>query len=151
MKRQWFVQPTLKLAYAARMGVLLRNAMHAEVGAESALTDPSKLKSEMDRQLTFDFQSVNVGNLADIAETRWDTLVTKPNLDLLTVSFVYFHEPIKVNLTEPVSEMNYVMSTWQRWDDHVWDWNLPVRQIVSDCIRIPSIPTPCFPDTPRTP
>jgi hypothetical protein len=102
------------------------------MGSESAFDDALKLKQEMDSQLTFEFQAVNVGNLADIAETRWDTLVTKPQLDLLTVSFVYFHEPIKVGGTEPISEMSYVRATWQRWDDHVWDWSQPVRQIVND-------------------
>src|SRR5580704_7849176 len=60
-----------KLAYAARMGVLLRNAKEARMGSESAFDDALRLKQEMDGQLTFEFQAVNVGNLADIAETRW--------------------------------------------------------------------------------
>jgi hypothetical protein len=120
-----------KVAFAARTGVLLHYALEGLGGSNNVL-DPSVLKRELDSQLAFRFEAVNVGNLADIADVRWDALVTKPQLDLISVAFAYHKQPMKVGHDEPFSSMSYVIATWQRWDDHEWNWNTPVRQAIDD-------------------
>jgi hypothetical protein len=122
-----------KLAFAARAGVLLHYALDARVG--NNLLDPSALKKELDSQLAFQFEAVNVGNLADIANLRSGTLITKPQLDLISVAFAYDKQPMKIGREEPSSSLSYVFATWQRWDDHEWNGNAPVSQILDDLAK----------------
>jgi hypothetical protein len=118
-----------RLSYAARTGVLLRYAEDARVGrAETA----AELKNDLDSRLTFQFRSFNVGNLVDIADTRWDALVSKPQFDLITVAFGCSKVPMKVGTDDPFSEMSYASASWQRWDEYDADWSTPVKQIIAD-------------------
>ncbi len=118
-----------RLSYAARMCVLLRYAEDARVGHDETVAD---LKNEMDSQLAFQFRSFNVGNLSDIADTRWDALVSKPQLDLITVAFGYSKVPTKVGASDPFSEMSYASASWQRWDEYDADWSTPVKQVIAE-------------------
>ncbi len=118
-----------RLSYGARTGVLLRYAEESRVGREIAAGD---LKKEMDSQLAFQFGSFNVGNLSDIADTRWDALVSKPQQDLIAVVFGYEKVHLKEGVNDPFSEMNFVTASWQRWEDYDADWSVPVKQAIAD-------------------
>lgn len=118
-----------RLSYAARTGVLLRYAEDARVGRNETAAD---LKSELNNQLSFQFHSFNVGNLADISETRWDALVSKPQLDLITVAFGYEKVPMKVGANEPSTEMSFVTASWQRWEEYDADWGFSVKQAIAE-------------------
>ncbi len=112
-----------RLAYAAQMGILLHGALDANVGRKSILDDPAALKREMDSQLAFQLQSINVGNLADIGDTKWEALVTKPQLDLVSVAFNYQKVAMKAGTDTPFAAMNYVFANWERWDGNEMDWS----------------------------
>lgn len=112
-----------RLAYAAQMGVLLHGALDANVGRKSILDDPAALKREMDSQLAFQLQSINVGTLADIGDTKWETLVTKPQLDLVSVAFNYQKVAMKAGTDTPFAAMSYVFANWERWDGNEMDWS----------------------------
>ena len=118
-----------RLSYAARTGVLLRYAEDARIGrAETA----AELKNDLDSQLTFQFRSFNVGNLADIADTRWDALVSKPQFDLITVAFGYEKVPMRVGQNDPSAEMSSVIASWQRWEEYDADWSFPAKEAIAD-------------------
>jgi hypothetical protein len=121
-----------RLSYAARTGVLLRYAEDARVGREEAAAD---LKNEMDSQLAFQFRSFGVGNLTDIADTRWDALVSKPQQDLIAVVFGYEKVPMKVGSINPSSEMSFVTASWQRWEEYDADWSTPVKRAIAELPR----------------
>jgi hypothetical protein len=121
-----------RLSYAARTGVLLRYAEDARLGHDETAAD---LKNEMDSELAFQFHSFNVGNLSDIADTRWDALVSKPQLDLIAVVFGYQKVPMKVGASDPFSEMSFVTASWQRWEEYDADWSTPVSRAIADLPR----------------
>jgi hypothetical protein len=112
-----------RLAYAAKTGVLLHAGLDANVGRNSILHDPAALQKEMDSQLAFQFQSINVGNVADIGDTKWETLVTKPQLDLVSVVFDYHKVSMKAGTDAPFAAMSYVFANWERWDGNEMDWS----------------------------
>jgi hypothetical protein len=121
-----------RLSYAAQTGVLLRYAEEARVGNGETAAD---LKNEMNSQLAFQFRFFNVGNLADIADTRWDALVSKPQLDLIIVAFGYDKLPMKVGVNDPFSGMSSVTASWQRWEEYDADWSMPVKQVIAELPR----------------
>jgi hypothetical protein len=121
-----------RLSYGARTGVLLRYAEDARVGHDETAAD---LKNDMDSQLAFQLRSFSVGNLADIADTRWDALVSKPQLDLIAVVFGYEKVPMKIGSIDPFSEMSFVTASWQRWEEYDADWSTPVKQAIAELPR----------------
>jgi hypothetical protein len=116
-----------KLAYATRMGVLVNNVL----STTNVLNYPAQLQKQMDAQLRFAFQSVTVGNLADIANTRWDSLVTKPQQDLIAVAPANWPYTLKLSKSTLTTRMNYAMASWNRYNDFDRDWSMPTKEAIA--------------------
>jgi hypothetical protein len=117
-----------KLAYATKLSVLVNNISRPN----NALSDLGEMQKQMDAQLAFAFQNFRIGNLTDIADTRWDALVTKPQQDLIFVvpSSMPYH--IKLSKSESSTSMNYAMAGWQRHMDFDADWNIPTKEVIRE-------------------
>jgi hypothetical protein len=122
-----------KLAYAARMGVLVRNVLGAPAG-NHVLDQPAELRRQMDAELTFQLRNFVVGNLSDIGEARWDSLVTKPRGDLISVGTGYLPYRTPSSKGETLTEMNYILADWGAVNESSGDldWNMPVRKVIAD-------------------
>jgi hypothetical protein len=76
-----------KLAYAAKLGVLANYAQTAKSRLPTALHTSSDVQNEITRAVpVFEFANFQIGNTSDISGTRWETFVSKPQLDLIGVT-----------------------------------------------------------------
>jgi hypothetical protein len=122
-----------KLSYATRLGVLVHYVLTAGTGQLDALDTPSDIQSAFGRDVpAFEFQNFKIGGVTDIANARWDTLVTKPQQDLISVGFDYFPSTLKLTKGESFTEMYYATADWQRFDGFEADWDIPVKKILQD-------------------
>jgi hypothetical protein len=117
-----------KLAYATELSVLVNNVSRPN----NALSNPGEMQKQMGAQLAFEFQSFKVGNLTDVADTRWDAMVTKPQQDLIFVvpSSMPYH--IKLSKSESSTQMNYAMAGWQRSMGFDADWSIPMKEVIRE-------------------
>ena len=122
-----------KLAYATRLGVLVYYVETATTGQPTALHTPSDIQNQMAHSVpVFEFENFKIGNTADIANVRWDTLATKPRQDLVNVGFISFPYRIKLAKSESFTEMNYAETNWNRYEAFNPDWSMPARDIFQE-------------------
>jgi hypothetical protein len=122
-----------KLAYAAKLGVLAKYAQTAKSRLPTALHTSSDVQNEIARAVpVFEFANFQIGNTSDISGTRWETFVSKPQLDLIGVTMGHMPYRMKLTKSESFTEMNYVRTNWQRYENFKGDWSMPTRQILNE-------------------
>ncbi|MGA7216754.1 MAG: hypothetical protein WBX38_00480 [Candidatus Sulfotelmatobacter sp.] len=117
-----------KLAYANKLSVLVDNVARPD----SALANPTEMQRQMDARLRFEFENFRVGGLADIANVRWDALVTKPQQELIFVVPASMPYRIKLSKSKSSTLMIYALASWQRYIDFDADWKVPTKQAIQE-------------------
>jgi hypothetical protein len=120
-----------KLAYSARLGVYMRYALDTESTSANAIRLP-QLQTELDKQLSFKFQNIRVGELSDIGSLYWEDLVTKPDHDLVSVA--YNLQRMAGQETTPPTSMYFVLAGWGASTDYEANWHIPVSKVIREML-----------------
>lgn len=118
-----------KLSYAVEVGSITRLTKPAYNNPEVKLEAVALANSMTSAEVRFQLSDIRVGNLADIAQTKYEDLVTKPSggqgLSISPVGFNYTERGIRALYTETAE------ASWIKVPALSADWNISVGQMIS--------------------